>query len=440
MHKDKTLIKRRILIVEDDELMAEQLDILLTHLGYEVADTCRSGEAAVKSALAFNPDLILMDIVLEGKMDGIQSAIKIREFRKTPVIYITGHTDTDLFERSAHTEPFGYLVKPYKERELEATLRIAFHHSDLEKKLTDSEKHLSDAQRIGMLGSWKWDIINNTLEWSDQMFNLFGMEAQSFGANHESFMKRVHPEDREHVQLAIDSSLAGNKHYCIDYRIITTSKAVRIIHAEGEVLFNDEHVPSQMTGTANDVTSYQETQQQLWHMAYHDPLTGLPNRTLFADRLEQALSRANRTHEKVAVMLIDLDHFKQVNDTLGHDAGDQLLIEVASKLDDILRGDDTLSRVGGDEFLAILNTLNTYDEAIVVARKLVAAVEKITTIDDNEINVSCSIGIAMYPDHGHDKDTLIKNADIAMYRAKDLGKDTFCLFEEEKTRLREVKC
>ncbi len=175
-------------------------------------------------------------------------------------------------------------------------------------------------------------------------------------------------------------------------------------------------------------------------MAYHDPLTGLPNRTLFSDRLDQAISRADRTQERVAVMMIDLDHFKQVNDTLGHDAGDQLLIEVANRVKNKLRGDDTLSRAGGDEFMAIMNSLQTYEEASFVASKLVSVIGQIDLFSDDNIKVTSSIGIAIYPDHGHSKSELIKNADIAMYHAKHHGKNTYCLFKEEKiTQLKKVK-
>ena len=139
-------------------------------------------------------------------------------------------------------------------------------------------------------------------------------------------------------------------------------------------------------------------------------------------------------------MLIDLDRFKEVNYCLGHDAGDKLLVNVSNCLNNILRGDDTLSRAGGDEFMVVLNTLNTFDEAKIIARKLVKAVERINCPNNNDLHVTCSIGIAMYPDHGNNKEALIKNADIAMYRAKRDGKDTFCLFEEEKPgQIKKVK-
>jgi len=164
----------------------------------------------------------------------------------------------------------------------------------------------------------------------------------------------------------------------------------------------------------------EETIRQL---AYHDSLTGLPNRRLFNDRLNLEMAHANRNQQKLAVMLLDLDDFKDVNDTLGHSVGDQLLQAVAQRLRSLLRQSDTVARMGGDEFMLILPEIAEEEGATKVATKVLAAFRKPFVFDGHEIRITTSMGIALYPDDGEDSDTLMKNVDIAMYRAKDRGRD-----------------
>jgi diguanylate cyclase (GGDEF)-like protein len=164
----------------------------------------------------------------------------------------------------------------------------------------------------------------------------------------------------------------------------------------------------------------EETIRQL---AYHDFLTGLPNRRLFHDRLNVEIARAHRNRQKLAVMLLDLDNFKDVNDTLGHSVGDQLLQAVGERLTSLLRQSDTVARMGGDEFMLILPESDGDEDAVAVAVKVLEAFRKPFEFDGHEIRITTSVGIALYPDDGEDWDTLMKNVDIAMYRAKDRGRD-----------------
>ena len=171
------------------------------------------------------------------------------------------------------------------------------------------------------------------------------------------------------------------------------------------------------------ITERERAEETIKHMAYHDPLTGLPNRRLFNDRLNLALAHAHRNQKKLAVMLLDLDQFKEVNDTLGHSVGDQLLQVVSERLTDLLRKDDTVARMGGDEFMLLLPEIAGGEGAAKVAQKVLEALREPFVLDSHELRITTSIGMVFYPDDGEDADTLVKNADIAMYRAKDQGRD-----------------
>ncbi len=423
----------RILVVEDDPFISDKLEIQLADWGYDIVSIISSGEEAVDMAAQLLPDLIIMDIMLSGDMDGIEAARIIHENHKIPVIYATSQTDETFFKRSKTTEPFGYLIKPIEEKELEITIRIALYHSQLESRLIKNERHLSDAQRIGLLGSWEWDIKNNTLNWSDQMFRIFGQEPQSFGADYNAFMMRVHADDRSHVQMAVDSALAGEKHFCTSYRVVTTDGTINRIQADGEVTFDADGSPTRMIGTAQDISAIMQTQDDLWHLAHHDPLTGLANRNLLSDRIGQALSHANREKKQIAIMMIDLDYFKNINDEFGHDSGDDYLRKTSARISQTLRDDDTLARLGGDEFVVVASIF-CLEDAAKVSRKILDAINMPLPLKGTSVTPSASIGIALYPEHGHDIESLLKAADEAMYEAKHQGKNTYSIHQSEKTK------
>ena len=180
-----------------------------------------------------------------------------------------------------------------------------------------------------------------------------------------------------------------------------------------------------------DITLIRENEERVRRLAYYDPLTRLPNRRLLEDRLELAIRHAHRQGQGLAVIFIDLDHFKQVNDTLGHAVGDELLLQVAQRLQARLREDDTLARLGGDEFLALLPELNSLEEVTLVARRLIDAVAQPFEVLGNTFRIGCSLGISLYPEDGTTADALVRSADTAMYRAKREGRNTYRLFRAE---------
>jgi diguanylate cyclase (GGDEF)-like protein/PAS domain S-box-containing protein len=199
-------------------------------------------------------------------------------------------------------------------------------------------------------------------------------------------------------------------------------------------LMNLTLVGERIHATVVDISDRKRAEEQIEFHAYHDVLTNLPNRKLFTDRLTHTLSRARRSGKPLAVMFVDLDHFKSINDTLGHEAGDELLLQMARRLRDNVRDDDTVARLGGDEFTIILSELRHPEDAISVAEKLIKAVEQPLTISGTSIEVSASIGIALYPDDGADAESLLRNADSAMYRAKEAGRNTYQLCTDDMKR------
>ena len=185
------------------------------------------------------------------------------------------------------------------------------------------------------------------------------------------------------------------------------------------------------SGIGRDITERRQAEERTRHLALHDPLTGLPNRALFQDRLEHALAEARRHGRQAALLLLDLDHFKDINDTLGHTAGDRLLVEVARRLDACVRASDTAARLGGDEFALILTELRRPEDAAAVARKAMQVMARPFRLDGQEMHTTTSIGIAIYPADGEDADQLLRAADMALYQAKAQGRNTFRFYAAE---------
>lgn len=190
------------------------------------------------------------------------------------------------------------------------------------------------------------------------------------------------------------------------------------------------HGQRYFVGIVRDITDRKLAEQKIMHLAHHDQLTGLPNRVLFFDRLKQAIHLARRNSQNEAVMFLDLDGFKPINDTLGHDAGDLLLQQVAHRLQRMVRPSDTIARVGGDEFIFVLNNIGEYANAALIARKIIAALSEPFDLNGHQRKIGGSIGIAVFPDDSTDFETLLKQADEAMYRAKQRGKNTYQFYRD----------
>ena len=187
-------------------------------------------------------------------------------------------------------------------------------------------------------------------------------------------------------------------------------------------------------GLFTDITHMRENEEQIRHLAYYDPLTRLPNRRLLEDRLELAIHHAHRANESLALIFIDLDHFKQVNDTLGHAVGDELLTHAAERMSGQLREDDTLARLGGDEFIILLSSIHDFGDATGVAQRIISTISAPYAIDGHEFRIGCSLGISVYPDDGETPTSLMQSADAAMYRAKQEGRNTYRLYRPEMDR------
>lgn len=295
------------------------------------------------------------------------------------------------------------------------------------KSLEHSEANLKHAQAVASIGSWHLDIPGNTLRCSDETYRIFAI-VPGTRMTLEAFFETVHADDREFVEATWNDAVHGD-HYDIEHRIRVRGQT-RWVRGRAEFKFNAAGQAISASGTVQDITERKEAEESIRFLAYYDILTGLPNRTLFHDRIGQTLISAQRDNTHFAVLFLDLDRFKYINDSLGHMVGDKMLQVVAKRLKSSVRETDTISRLGGDEFIILLRETNE-DGAAHVAEKMLKAVAEPFEVEGVTVATQGSIGISLYPNDGKDVNTLIKNADAAMYHAKDHGKNNFQFFTEQ---------
>ena len=287
----------------------------------------------------------------------------------------------------------------------------------------DRERTLAEAQRLAHFGSWSFDAATRTVEWSDETYRIFGFDPANRALVGEEFRTLVHEEDRDRYAHLIDRAVESLEEFDAEYRIALPSGSVRWVHALAKPVMPRQGRRPLLRGTVMDITERKVAEDQIRRLAHFDALTGLPNRNLFMQLFRHALAKTLRQGSPLALLFIDLDGFKKVNDTLGHAAGDLLLAAFAQRLRRCLRISDVTARFGGDEFVVLVDDFDGDAGLAAVAERVKIAASTPYQVQEQPCVASASIGIAVYPDAGHDIEALIRNADQAMYEAKHAGRD-----------------
>lgn len=405
----------RILFADDSKATSLPVIAFLQQLGYRVTYV-QDGKAAVTAYEEDRPSLVLMDVVMP-EMDGIEATRRIKALggkRWVPVMMMTGLSDTREIVAGLDAGADDYLTKPIVFEVLEARLRAMQRIATLQDSLFGILDNVFEAiltiDEAGTVASY-----NKAAE------RIFGYEpAEVVGRNvkmlmpspyaeeHDGYLARYMRERAPHV-IGTGRKVQGRRK---DGEVFPMRLAVTEVKRNGN---------SQFIGLVSDISQEEAARQRIEFLALHDPLTGLPNRASFTNALAAAVDSAKG--QMLAVMFIDLDGFKQINDTLGHDAGDDALKTVAARLRHNLAGNDFAARLGGDEFVAIANNIAKKEVIVKIAERLIAAVSEPMTLAGHAGRLGASIGIAIFPEHGATPTELLTAADHAMYRAKRGGKN-----------------
>jgi diguanylate cyclase (GGDEF)-like protein/PAS domain S-box-containing protein len=310
-------------------------------------------------------------------------------------------------------------------------------HKEIESRLWVLTERLSLATAVAKVGVWEWELASNMVTWDATMFDIYGFPAV-VPMPYRQWAGAVHPEDLPETEAILRKVIDEKGRGSAEFRIFLNDGSLKNISAVEAVVLDERGNVNRVIGVNIDITerkkaeeALRRSQAEMTRLAEHDFLTGLPNRILLHDRLNQSIGIALRQHNKIAVLFVDLDGFKHINDSLGHSVGDKLLRSISQRLVGCVRSSDTVSRQGGDEFILLLSEVDRPEDAAVAARRLLKAVAEPHSIDGHYLHVTASIGVSVYPEDGLDAETLIKNADTAMYQAKGNGRQSFQFFKQE---------
>jgi diguanylate cyclase (GGDEF)-like protein/PAS domain S-box-containing protein len=299
-----------------------------------------------------------------------------------------------------------------------------------EARLRESEERYALATRGANDGLWDWDLRSNEIYYSPRWKEIFGCPEDEIRNSPDEWFDRVHNEDLPHVKAQVATHLDGlTDYFNSEHRMTHKDGTSRWVHCRGLAVRDTAGVAYRMAGSVSDITARKRAEEQLVHDAFHDSLTGLPNRALFLDRLGRSLERAKRSEQEgFAVLYLDLDRFKVVNDSLGHSVGDELLIESARRLEVCVRSVDTVARLGGDEFVILLESIADAQEAVMVTDRILSEFALPFNVRGNRVFNSASIGVVERVREYKEPENILRDADIAMYRAKSLGKARYEIF------------
>ncbi len=424
----------RVLIVDDDRedyLITRDLfaEIGQGEITLEWAATYQDG---LQALLDNRHDVCLLDYRL-GQNDGLELlAEAIQGGCRVPIIMLTGQGNHDIDIAATEAGAADYLTKSQiKAPFLEHAVRYAIQHARTLAALRESEERYARAVCGSNDGIWDWDMESGTIYFSARWKSMLGYSEQDIGTRPSEWFDRVHPDDLQQLQIEIQAHLAGVETQLeCEYRIRHCDNTYRWVLSRGVAVSDSQGKVIHIAGSNADITEQRKLTEELKHRALYDVSTSLPNRTLFIDRLERTIARAQRTGNYLfAVLFLDIDRFKTINDSLGHAAGDELLVNIARRLEVCLRPGDTVARLGGDEFTLLLEDINSPDEVIRVTGRIQETLTAPCYIQGHSLVTTASIGIAFGAKEHERATDILRDADAAMYRAKARGKARYEIFD-----------
>jgi diguanylate cyclase (GGDEF)-like protein/PAS domain S-box-containing protein len=439
----------RVLLVDDEQRIREAVAELIAHPGREILHSGTGGEALAILA-SQRIDLALLDIRLPD-MTGLDILERMRrDGLDARVIIVSADDQVDSAIAALRLGAYEYVRKPFEPQALRRTVDNALVQLRLERENAGMRQRLEASERLHRyLVDQSPDLIY-TLDTAGRFTFVNERFQRLLGFGRDELLGRhyasiVHREDVKRAEYAFNERRTGarasnNVELRVRRKGADATPCTIVLSAIGLYGRHEGATAPRAPfigtyGVGRDISDRKRAEEIVSYHAYYDVLTGLPNRSLFRDRLRQAIAQSRRRRSRLAVMFIDLDRFKLINDTYGHVRGDLFLQQVAGRLRRQLRSSDTLSRLGGDEFTVLVPDLRHVEDAAIKAQQFLEALRRPFLVEGDELSATCSIGISVFPDHGTTEDELIRNADLAMYQVKRRGKDAIGFFAKEMSNL-----
>ena len=445
------LLQPSVLLVDDDEVNLLLTALTLRERGFTVTETA-SGELALQTLGWQTPDVIVLDAMMPGGMDGFDTCRQLRlmpGFENMPVLMLTGLDDEASITRAYEAGASDFFVKTTQWSLLAGRLHYLLRASRTRIELERAKGKLARAQDLARMGSFDWRRKGGGLLMSPEALRVFGFGPQE-STSLRRLLRMVPQDERRMLLRQLHDALRHVSVVTADVPIVSLDGRQRIIHVEAEPEFDEHGQGAGYAGIVQDVTDRRQAEDKIRQLANFDALTGLPNRRQLIWRAERALEQARRMQHQFALLMIDLDRFKVINDTLGHGAGDELLVEVGRRLracvrhsDQVLEGSleaagvrshlalEAVGRLGGDEFVALLPEVADEQDADRVAQRVLETLREAIFVSGQECFVTASVGVALYPRDGNSVVDLLRNSDVAMYAVKAQGRNASAIYSPQ---------
>jgi len=449
-----------VLLIDDDPVVRMLTVAALTERGWRVVEA-GSGTEALECFARERPQVIVLDAIMPAP-DGFETCERLRRLaggEHVPVLMLTGLDDEHSIARAYEVGATDFFVKTNGQWTLlSERLRYMLRAAHTRQELLTSQAKLNKAQRIARLGSWEWDFRTGRIRVSEECRAVVGLPGSESDVPEQQAWSRVAPEDRARIETLFRDCLESASTVTFESGVQHPDGRARILRVEGEFERDPAGTAVAMHGVIQDVTERRQTEDQIRRLANYDSLTGLPNRRYLREEFGATIERARGGDQVLALLFVDIDRFKHINDTLGHEIGDQVLREVAWRLHSTVResdtvarlaqgvarpsaarvvdgdvqarGDSRVARLGGDEFTLLLTNVAGQDDVDRILQRIVDAIHVPIDCFGHEVHVSASIGVSLFPRDGGDVDSLLRKADMAMYAAKAKGGDCWRSFSE----------
>ena len=440
---------KRILIIDDDVDILQALSVKLKKQGYTVLEA-KDGISGLDRLKKELPDMVMVDVHMPD-IDGFEfcrQAASLSEKKHIPIMVMTAQDDQDSVNKAYEEGATDFITKPINYAKLEHRLRFLLRTSEMAEKLVNRECQLLAAQNIAKMGEWVYDIETKEFKCSDAVAKIFAIDKEAI-SSYEDLMSYVIDEDIKDIDSVLENVDESQKYYNFEYSIKAGDGVNKRIRQIIDINIDDPIMSGKVFGIFQDVSQIREAEQKVKTLSLYDSLTNLPNRQFFKRILKKTIASSERYERRFALLDVNLDNFMRINTNLGHDVGDKLLFDVSQRLSQTLRDSDEISRdcdqeitnscllahLGGDNFVLLLTDINSADAAAVVARRIQNIFETTFHIADDEIHLSVSIGISLYPDDGLDVDEMLKKVSIALHNAKQTGRNCYRFYTEEMNTL-----
>lgn len=428
-----------LLLVDDDPVTRMLMKQSLRKFDLEIHEA-GNGEEAIVQFNRYKPDMTLLDVSMPG-MDGFECCERLRQLprgQECAIVMVTSLDDVEDIERAFQAGATDFMTKPLKWPLFNHRIKYILKANHTLQELSLNKNKLAKAQSIAHLVYWEWDYQADAIDCSNDMFDMLGLPRDQKLTLRRA-IKVIHTADRARFLQAVEQAVRQKKPYDIEYRVLRPDGQLLFVNERTDI--NYDYGQWRIVGTLHDITARKQSEQEITYYAYYDTLTDLPNRRLFIEQLDTTITSAKRHKSRFTLMFLDLDRFKHINDTYGHHVGDELLCQASARIRECVResdlvakvdidADNRVARLAGDEFTVLLDDVEKVEQIAEIANRLVEAFTAPFLIGEAPLYVTVSIGITVFPNDGHNVQTLLQHADVAMYHAKESGRNNYQFFSE----------